>query len=69
VNGTGVYATVDEIESLRQALSAPAIALQCGSPVSPDVMCHSMALAHGLPEVTGYYGIDLRTREFMQAVR
>lgn len=28
------------------------------------VVCHKLALAHGLPEIQGYYGIS-KTREFV----
>lgn len=68
MKGTGIIATAEEIALLKRSLNTPAIALQCGAPASPQAICHSFALAHGLPEVAGFYGIDLGTGEFM-AVR
>jgi len=67
VIGTGILATAAEIDALKASLNTPMLALQCGSPVSPQALCHQMALAHGLPEVQGFYGIDLGTGEFMAA--
>lgn len=32
---------------------------------SPVEAAHRSALSHGLPEIPGYYGIDLRTGEFV----
>jgi hypothetical protein len=28
-------------------------------------ICHFLAREHGLPEIPGYYGIDLESREFL----
>jgi hypothetical protein len=64
---TGVFATADEIENLKAAVKAPLIALNYGMPASPASIAHSYAIAHGLPEVSGYYGIDLQTGEFVSA--
>jgi len=61
---TGVSATEDEVKTMMSALNTPLIALQCGPPKSARVICHEYALAHGLPEITGYYGID-ETGEFL----
>lgn len=66
MTGTGVYATPEEVEILKAALDMPLIALQTGVPESPAIKAHRYALAHGLPEVQGYYGIDLRTGEFLR---
>lgn len=55
---TGVFATKDEVDMLMVSLKTPLIALQCGPRKSAQVRCHELALAHGLPEITGYYGID-----------
>ena len=42
--------------------------LSGGQPMSnPAKEAHRFALAHGLPEITGYYGCDLRTGEFVKA--
>lgn len=62
---TGVFATPEEVVILKAAASAPLIMLQAGMPESPQKKAHRYALAHGLPEITGYYGIDLRTGEFL----
>ena len=63
---TGVKATADEIEQLKSLLNAPLIMLQCGMPESPQKAAHRLALQHGLPEITGYYGCDLKTGEFVK---
>ena len=62
---TKVFATAEEIESLKATLSRPMIALQHGMPESAQQHAHRLALAHGLPEIQGYYGCDLRTGEFV----
>lgn len=62
---TGIIASTEEVEALKSMLSTPLIAINCGSPQRPDVRCHEMALAHGLPEIRGRYGIDLITGEFV----
>ena len=55
---TGIFATEDEVNALMIALCTPLIALQCGPRKSTQAICHEYALAHGLPEITGYYEID-----------
>lgn len=62
---TGVFATAEEVAALKASLKTPLIMLQAGLPESPQQKAHRYALAHGLPEVTGYYGIDLKTGEFV----
>lgn len=47
--------------------AAPLVALNAGPPPNPQIRCHGMALAHGLPEIPGYYGIDLTTGEFIRS--
>lgn len=64
---TGVFATTEEITALKASIGQPLIALQTGMPESPQQMAHRYALAHDLPEITGYYGCDLRTGEFVNA--
>ena len=61
-----VKATPEEIQSLKDQMNTPLIMLQCG-PMgpSPAERCHEMALAHGLPEQSGFYGIDGKTGEFL----
>ena len=60
-----VFATAEEIERLKGMVGAPMIALQCGDPPDPRKEAHRIALAHGLPEIRGYYGVDLKTGEFL----
>lgn len=65
---TGVFATPEELERLRElatrARSTPVILLFGKFDVAGDARrhayeeCHKAALAHGLPEIPGYYGID-----------
>jgi hypothetical protein len=64
---TGVFADAKEIASIKNAAAMPLIALNAGMPPSPREVAHRIALAHGLPEVSGYYGIDLTTGEFLKA--
>lgn len=72
-----VFATQEEIEQVKRCLNMPVIAISNPaapgpnvSPViplneSPQAAAHRIALAHGLPEISGYYGIDLRNGEFV----
>lgn len=62
----GIFATKEEIESMKAAASAPCIMIGGHWPESPQEVCHRLALAHGLPEIEGYYGCDLRTGEFLE---
>jgi len=64
---TGVFATEDEIKSLKTLLGQPLIAPAGIMPRSPAQLAHEFALAHGLPEVRGYYGCDLENGEFVSA--
>lgn len=78
VHSTGIFATEEEAAEISRvvdlARSTPVIF--AGGPV--DAATHSWetvhrtiyryALGHGLPEIDGYYGIDLRTREFVSPV-
>ena len=66
VKRTGTRATPEEVAELKALCGRPMIALQCGPPPDPAVRCHELALAHGLPEISGYYGIDLRDGEFVR---
>lgn len=67
MNRTGVFATPEEIERLSAAASQPVMFLSGGQPMGEDVAvtCHLLALAHGLPEIPGRYGCDLKTGEFV----
>jgi hypothetical protein len=62
-----VFATPEEIASLKSCLNTPYIVVGGIEPESPQKIAHRMALAHGLPEIPGYYGCDLRTGEFVKA--
>ena len=64
---TGVFATDAEIELLEGAMNAPLLLVGGTLPESPAMMAHAYALRHGLPEVSGYYGVDLQTGEFLKA--
>lgn len=63
---TGVFATQEEIQTLKNTLNQPYIMVGGHWPKSPQEVAHSLALAHGLPEIPGYYGCDLRTGEFVK---
>lgn len=75
----GVFATADEIEFIKHCASMPLMAMTNPEPpgpgvphavpmfTQPEVAAHRAALAHGLPEIKGYYGIDLRNGEFVEA--
>ena len=72
---TGVKATQSEIEELRKLATAasqtPAILLFGKHDLSGDAWlrakkrCHEIALAHGLPEITGFYGVT-KDGEFVE---
>lgn len=61
----GVFATKKEIQQLKDTCNQPYIMLGGHWPKSPQEVAHQIALKHGLPEITGYYGCDLRTGEFV----
>lgn len=62
---TGVIATKEEIQQMKDAANQPYIMIGGHWPESPQKVCHEIALKHGLPEIPGYYGCDLRTGEFV----
>ena len=74
-----VFATADEIAYIKHCRGMPLIAFPNPAPPGPGVphaipisetpiqVAHRAALAHGLPEIPGYYGIDLNTGEFVVA--
>lgn len=75
---TGVFLTEDEaaaVETLAaRASSTPVITFGGGGPDAASVAwsvvkqtCHRFALAHGLPEIPGYYGCDLESREVLKS--
>jgi GTP:adenosylcobinamide-phosphate guanylyltransferase len=68
---TGVFATEEERKELQEmagrAASTPVITLSSDMPSFAEVAwkdvaqrCHAVALSHGLPEILGYYGLDLK---------
>lgn len=68
VRRTGVMATEAErgelIKMVNEASRTPVITLRMGDPDLASrawervkVRCHKIALAHGLPEIPGYYGL------------
>jgi hypothetical protein len=63
----GVFATPEQIAHIKACASAPVIYLSGGTPIGGDPAkeAHRAALAQGLPEIPGYYGIDLSTGEFV----
>lgn len=72
---TGIFATVEEnmvISALVQAARrTPVIALGRSEAAWLEWQrvkqrIHAMALAHGLPEVPGFYGYDGAAREFLK---
>jgi hypothetical protein len=74
----GVFATAEEIQSVKHAAAMPMMAMTNpqlpGPGVSPVVpmfrspieIAHAAALAHGLPDHPGFYGIDLENGEFLK---
>lgn len=64
---TGVFATAEEIDTIKHAANMPMIRIAGRWPKSPQEVVHELALKHGLPEITGMYGCDLRTGEFLTA--
>ena len=76
---TGVYATKEEtdrcFEAAKRAANTPVIAFSSEHALkegglsgqawkAAKELCHEAALAHGLPEVEGYYGMT-RDGEFV----
>jgi len=73
--GTGVFATEDEgqtcLELAERAAKTPVILLFGKHDLSGDAWkkahetAHGFALAHGLPDIQGYYGLG-EDREFIK---
>ena len=61
---TGIFAAEDEIKDMSARV--PYMVIGGVEPMGPQQKCHRYALTHGLPEITGYYGCDLRTGEFLK---
>lgn len=62
----GVFATAEEIASMRLAYSTPLIQVGSRPPRDPAETVHRYALEHGLPDIIGHYGCDFRTGEFIR---
>ena len=62
-----VFATTEEIEHIKFCANAPLLYLSGGKRMTESAhqAAHNAALAHGLPEIAGYYGIDLSNGEFV----
>ena len=71
-----VFASDEEIEHVKHCASMPIMGFTNPAPPGPGVSpvipmsespqeaVHRYALAHGLPEIPGLYGIDLSNGEF-----
>lgn len=58
---TGIKATKQELATLRRRMSLPVMYLSGGQELAGPTalqLCHQFALKHGLPEISGYYGLD-----------
>lgn len=62
---TGKFATKAELKHIKFLASAPMVMIGGLIPKSPQVEVHRLAMKHGLPDVSGYYGMDLKTGEFL----
>lgn len=62
---TGKRLTAEQIESVKENLNRPVMFLSGGQRIGGDETAqqeiHRYALAYGLPEISGYYGADLKT--------
>lgn len=77
MNRLNIFATPEEIEYIKHCASMPVMGFTNPAPPGPGVSpvipfaedpvqaAHRAALKHGLPEIPGYYGIDLRNGEFV----
>ncbi len=67
---TGVFATEEEVQKIKDVLNTPCVMVGGYWPsdpnVNPKAMAHKLALKHGLPEIQGYYGCDLQNGEFIK---
>lgn len=63
---TGTFASENAVSSLKNVLKSPYLIFGGLEPISPQELCHKYALEAGLPEIKGYYGINLDTGEFLQ---
>lgn len=64
---TGVKATPEQVKNIRDTAALPVMKIGDYAPPTPQQITHDYALIQGLPEIEGYYGIDLTTGEFVSA--
>jgi len=69
MNRLNVFASADDIKYIKECANAPVIFLSGGKPMTESAIeaAHRAALKAGLPEIPGYYGIDLKNGEFVSA--
>lgn len=64
-----VFADQKEIAYIKSRMNAPVMLIggvDTSRPTAQEA-AHKAALKHDLPEITGYYGIDLSTGEFVES--
>ncbi len=62
-----VFCTDEQLKAIKREYSLPLIWLGNHPPRDPQELVHQFALQNGLPEIQGFYGIDLANREFITA--
>ncbi len=62
---TRKFASEKQIIRIKSAQNRPQIMLQCGPIRSALEEAHEVALELGLPEIRGFYGINLDTGEIL----
>jgi hypothetical protein len=74
-----IFATAEELTYAKSCMNRPIMGMTNPEPPGPGVspvvpmfesaqkVAHRYALAHGLPEIPGYYGMDMKTGEFVKA--
>ncbi len=67
MNATNKHATPEQIKRIKAAVNAPLVAIHTGTPRTALQVAHDCAIEQGLPEIDGYYGINLETGEFFSA--
>lgn len=75
-----VFASDEEIKYVKHCASMPVMGITNPAPPGPGISpvipisespqkaAHRYALAHDLPEIKGYYGIDLQNGEFIKTI-
>lgn len=58
VVGTGISLTEEEVNELRDIASQPFIIVNGREPETVEAALYRIALRKGLPEISGYYGLD-----------